>query len=1144
MTELECILQDENAREIALDPKKSFIVRAPAGSGKTELLIQRYLSLLNCVQAPEEILAITFTKKAANEMRQRIIQALQSAEEGIRPSLTHARKTFALAEQALLKDKTYAWHVSANPNRLRIQTIDSLCAHLTMQLPLSAQFGAAPLLNQEPLYLYQEAVREVLTLIDHDPLGANEIETLLTHLDNDLNKLYALLVHLLEKRDQWFSYMHLDMNETTIRNKLEDSLKRQIEEHLQQIKTFLPQDIIQDLIAIARYAATNLPAQSTLNCRIYQDPLCYPQLAATDKTAWLGLAELLLTKEGNWRKRFDRNLGFLPKTDLKSQEDHQQNAYYREKLSDTIALLTESDRLKTLLFELFLLPPPSYGDEQWKILGCLFKILKMTLTQLRLAFKRYGQIDFIENTQGALLALQNQAISKDHTLKDDDPINHILIDEFQDTSYSHYRLIEKLVTPWKANDGRTLFIVGDPMQSIYRFREAEVGLFIKTEQEGIATIPLIPLVLKVNFRASPNLVSWVNECFQTIFPPLSDSTTGAVAFNKSVAKQDHQEVNNDTNKPGIAAVTIQGFANANAIQQAEYIIDQVNQLHTDNPKETIAIIVRSRSHLEELIPLFKSRGIAYAAQNIEPLSTRPHIQDLFSLTCALIHPADRLSWFALLRAPWCGLSLQDLLIIGSEKTEIICSKLNDETVQKCLSNDGKARLLRILPILNTKLQEQGRFTLRLWIERTWNLLGGPACLHHRYQLQEAHAFFNLLDECETEFKSANLKILNDKITQLYADSYAYLTSASLDETQKPNPVHIMTIHSAKGLEFDTVIIPHIERSIPSDPNPLLLWMENPQNRALLLAPIHASATHEDPIYRYIKTQHAIKASYETDRLLYVAVTRAKKRLYITFDAKIDEKNAIENQRSQSFLDRLLPVMQPTVALKTCTNHEEQSTIQVREDRKPRFLKRLTLAWQNPMTTIARPTFSPYTTARKSLRLNDPKCKYIGIVIHEILQRLAHLGNGWWQTMQKFEQENYTQRQLMRVGMPPEEMASAIHSVIQAIHNTLQDPRGQWILKNHREAKAELALTALIDNELKSMIIDRTFIDEKGYRWIIDYKTAIHKEEEKEEFLNCQKQHYLAQMNQYGEAMRAKNREEEIWLGLYFPAFPTFISWQG
>ena len=117
---------DLDIRNQSLNPGKSFIVEAPAGSGKTELLIQRYLKLLGGVSQPEEILAMTFTRKAAGEMKGRIIEALNRAQDISPPEKFHQQTTWNLAKVALERNQKLGWKLLENPSRLRVVTILSL----------------------------------------------------------------------------------------------------------------------------------------------------------------------------------------------------------------------------------------------------------------------------------------------------------------------------------------------------------------------------------------------------------------------------------------------------------------------------------------------------------------------------------------------------------------------------------------------------------------------------------------------------------------------------------------------------------------------------------------------------------------------------------------------------------------------------------------------------------------------------------------------------------------------------------------------------------------------------------------------------------------------------------------------------------
>ena len=133
---------DAAARASALDPTRSFIVQAPAGSGKTELLTQRFLRLLATVEYPEEVIALTFTRKAAAEMRERIVSALQQAANNAVVGNDNDRLRMRLAGDVLLRDREQEWRLAANPQRLRVMTIDAFNGGLVRQMPLTAQLGA------------------------------------------------------------------------------------------------------------------------------------------------------------------------------------------------------------------------------------------------------------------------------------------------------------------------------------------------------------------------------------------------------------------------------------------------------------------------------------------------------------------------------------------------------------------------------------------------------------------------------------------------------------------------------------------------------------------------------------------------------------------------------------------------------------------------------------------------------------------------------------------------------------------------------------------------------------------------------------------------------------------------------------------
>ncbi len=1125
-------ISDQQQRQRALDPTQSFIVQAPAGSGKTELLTQRFLVLLSKVKQPEEILAITFTKKSAAEMRARIINALKNATCMTEPEVSHAKTTWHLAKAALQRDKILNWHLLENPNRLRIQTIDSMNAYLTKQLPILSHFGAPPDIIDDPTALYRSAVQEFLMHLEEKTDWSQAIAQLLLHMDNDLNKIQTLLMNLLEKRDQWLPYITQNTNDSTLRVRLEGYLEETVTDALTTLTIHFPKEHVANLVDLADFAANNLlkeNSQSLITQCAHLTTL--PGVSANDKMIWLGLSELLLTKDGQWRKQFNKITGFPAATSTKNPNEKNLLDEMKQRMICLVNALQSHTPLFSALTEIRLLPDHTYQETQWQILDSLHQLLYITVAQLKLVFQQRGKIDYIESAQAALAALGTEEAPTDLLLALDYQIQHILIDEFQDTSNSQYRLIERLTTGWTAHDGRTLFVVGDPMQSIYRFREAEVGYFIRAQQAGLNHIYLEPLTLSVNFRSLPGIVNWVNQHFQRILPLVEDIATGAITYSPSISVQ--------TDSPA-PAVELHAFINSPPSEQAESITQLIQKLKSNNPDHSIAILVRSRTHLAEVIPALKKAQLPYKAIDIDPLTTRPIVRDLMALTHALIHLADRIAWLAILRAPWCGLSLSDLLMIAGDHSRVtIWEQLQKKSVLLALSTEGQQRLSRILPILQTKIADRHRFSLRSWLESTWLLLGGPACTEQASDLTDAEAYFTLLEKLDRSGELPNLDELEQHVNRLYA----------APNNQADNTLQIMTIHNAKGLEFDTVILPHLERRSSHDDKQLLLWMERPrpqQHNALLIAPLHATGQSSDSIYDYIKRQHAIKNDHENGRLLYVATTRAKKRLHLFFSLK-QEKDKIIDPAPNSLLEKLWIPLSQEIENKAISHfhtihyNHQQEPASANNKKEVKTIHRLTLDWTNPIVEQNKSDTITYHQKQSGFQLQDNHPKYIGIFLHQVLQQICLNGPSWWEKSSLENKNQYCQYHLTQLGVLPIQLDSAIETIFTAINNTLQDTQGRWIIKSHQEAESEFPLTAIIDNQVKSFIIDRTFIDENETRWIIDYKSSDLRGENRELFLQKEKDKYINQLTQYAKAM-ANIDQRPIRLGLYFPLLPAWIEY--
>mgnify|MGYP001232486554 FL=1 len=1102
-------IADQQQRSAAIDPKRSFIIQAPAGSGKTELLIQRYLALLGRVETPRSILAITFTRKAAAEMRHRVLQALDSAQHDP-PEEEHKRLTWTLARQALLQDEKHAWNLQENPALLFIQTIDSFNSSLVRKMPWLTRFGGVPELAENPEQLYQQAAEKLVSRLGSDNPGSEQVARLLGHLDNRVDRLQQMLVEMLRRRDQWLRHL-LGAGGADLQHRLEAGLRQLVESCLEDLVGDLPASFAEEILACGRVSAANLSAEGDRPLLYLTDLDWMPRAEIDHLPIWLGIADLLLTGTGDLRKPGGVNikLGFPPGE--KSGKERMQQLL--SSLQEFPAFISQLGRVRGL-------PTSSYRGDQWQILQALIELLPLLVGELWLVFRGEGQADFAEIALKAQQALGAVDDPSDLLLKLDSNLHHILIDEFQDTSWLQYDLLKTLTCGWQAGDGRSLFLVGDPMQSIYRFREAEVGLFLRTFQGTLDDrLSLTPLRLNCNFRSQQGLVDWVNRSFARIFPHQADEASGAVPLAEAVA------VRTPSAEP---ACLLHAFNGRDDAGEAERVLELIKRARQEGTTQKVAVLVRSRTHLPEILQLLRRENIRYQAQDIALLGERPAALDILALTRALLHRADRLSWLTVLRAPWCALLLKDLhILIDNAPYLTLPTLLQDKDRLLKLSAEGRSRIGRVWPILEKALATRGRLPLRQLVEGCWLALGGPACYDHE-GLEDAALVFDLLESLQRGGDLPALDSLVQGLQRLF----------SAPDSDADDSLQVMTIHKAKGLEFDQVIIPGLGRKPRGDDTTLLRWLEHPRF-GLLLAPIAPrDGSEQDPIYRLIGALEKQKQDLETGRLLYVAATRAKQQLHLIGSAQENAKGELK-PAGGSLLETLWPAVAAEFRNMAVDAVSEGPTV------TRLSLKRLPSDWRCPELTAAPlPVVKVSGTASDAGEKEEEEHiftgweqqsrRHVGTIVHNLLERIAGQGPDVWSQPSKQERRRMLDRQLAALGVPAADLDLATTRTIKAVERTLASDRGRWILQRHEQGECELALTGLVDGQVIHAVIDRTFVVD-NVRWVIDYKTSTPKSGERvEDFLQRESEHYRRQMESYIELMRAMDQVREVRAALYFP----------
>ena len=1113
MSDSGLVALDAAARRRALDVEGSFIVRAPAGSGKTELLIQRVLALLATVDAPEEVVAITFTRKAAAEMRQRVLDALIDAGESSSLETSHKELTRALAREVMQRDAERRWELLANPSRLRVQTIDALAQGLARQLPLALGLGTPPDVTELADTMYMEAARATLRLLESDEPLAADIARLLEHLDNDVERAVRLLALMLQRRDQWLR--HLGNRE---RAELEAALQRASAQHMRALCELIPAEIIGELIALARYAGAN--AGGALAPCV--DLTRLPEAAADRLDAWRGLAALLLTEKGGWRAKFDKRTGFPSGNDLPDGERTRARAW-QERIRALVATLGDSDHLRAALHALRQLPPPRYSDAQWEVVQSIIAVLPRAAAELTVVFAQAGVMDFTEVTQRAVRALGD---GHDLAAAVDARIRHLLIDEFQDTSITQYDLIERLVADWTLGDGRTLFIVGDPMQSIYRFREAEVGLFLNAWRRGVGPLALEPLTLSRNFRSQQGIVEWVNRAFARVLPPASDIATGAVSFEAAAA------VDPPADDP---PVTVHALIDADARHEAQRVVDIVSGIRTRSRDATIGLLVRQRSHLTAIGPALRAAGLLATAVELDPLATRPLVGDLIALTRALVHAGDRIAWLAVLRAPWCGLTLADLAALAEgESTRAVPELLDDPVCRARLSADGQLRIERVAAVLQHAASLRDRLLIVERVVQTWLALGGPACIDVADRADAERYFEHLSAHVDEQRGVVDVVVLEASLQTLFA---------SPDPEADP-AFQVMTIHKAKGLEFDYVIVPGLAGIPRSDDPALLVWFERASDEGaeLLLAPIPAGGSDKDLLVRWVEAQAAQRQRHEDERLTYVAATRARRALHWIGSVRRDESGSLAVPES-SLAARLWPALADTfeqAAQAAPAPAQARSMVVVAP--VDQSLRRLPAGWKSPPLPATIQWFAgdalQTPTAAIEFSWAGETARRVGTIVHRWLQRIAEDRLAGWDAARIQTIAPQIERALAAGGLSGGELVAARARVADALNQVLQDDRGRWILGPHPEHRAELRLTVAGDRGVRRLVLDRMFVASDGTRWIVDYKVGAHEGADVERFLDEEQQRYRLQLETYGAAFRGS-----AMLGLYFPLMPGWRAWQ-
>lgn len=1201
---------DSAERKRALDARRSVLVEAPAGSGKTDLLTRRFLRLLSEVDEPGQIVAITFTKAAAAEMRHRILAEIEkaAAREGKLEGADELSME-ALAARALERSQELDWNLIDLPGQLRISTIDAFCRELALQRPLLTDLSGGLDIFEDPSELYRRAARKTLEQIDTaKPELRSAIATLLRWRDNGWQEMENLLIEMLAKRDRWmqeFVFAH-ELNRDELRERLERPFARAVRKRLEELSALLDRvpHARREALELARFACANTDGKLHGDlAELVEFPEAPFDVEMLDdaRQACECLAGLLLTKDGAFRKSIDIRLGFPP--------DRKQE---KERLRELISDLKSVPGLESALADVCALPPARYTEDDWEIVRACFVLLRWAAGQLKVEFAEAGAVDYTEVAQIAMQVLGwEEEIPDEGTLAAAEDIRHLLVDEFQDTSRRQHQLLSRLIAAWPEREGRTCFVVGDPMQSIYFFRDADAELFPQVRDGGLNVAGDRPFAfdhapLRTNFRTAPSLVEHLNRFFEAVFAgddgsgvrftkaesPKS-SSPGPVLLKAGARIDAHFEFvpcamkgagSSNTQQKERVQKERSAAREAQTSQIVELIRSRVGLMETARAagkKYRIAVLGRARTALTPIAEALRAAEIPFGAIELEKLRDRPEVMDALAIARALLNPHDRLAWLGLLRAPWCGLSLADLhTLTSADDLELQRRGMRELIAQRAemLTEQGSAaarRLLRAIEAAEAWRSARPGASLGTWAEQAWLMLGGADCVD-----EAGWANVDLLWRCL------------DKLPEGDADVSGSALDAALDKlTALPDPrasgecgVQLMTIHKAKGLEFEVVIVPELQAGAGRSRPGLLSWLERglpePDDESdvteFLVAPIPSKGTDRGRAKAWVDREYRKREKQEARRVLYVAATRARDELHVFArpEYKTEAGGVLSLSEPQ---ESLLKTAWPALEEEARRRFEEWlqskpaeagelnsvaaaagNVIEMPAAQKPAVLRRLPANYRigervNPrrsQETISGLSAEPFYGRHEGGLLS----RALGIAVHSVFEDLARLRatQDWEIAQQSIKTtELRLTAQMRALGLDPAQAARTAAKALETAIGALQDPMARWVLSPHADAGSEVRWAGVAGGGVHAVRVDRVFRAglEPGSEgcdawWIVDYKTAHAEDIDAERALPELRALFAPQLDAYARVLRGLHGTDAvIRAGLYYPRMKQFDWWE-
>jgi ATP-dependent helicase/nuclease subunit A len=1117
-------LIDSKERSAALDTTISHHVESPAGSGKTLLLTTRFLKLLGEVNHPREILALTFTEKAAGEMKNRIISYLIRAGRGEPPEDSLDADLLELGEKARQRHEKTIQTITSS-NGLNIMTFHGFCNYVTRRAPLEA--GVAPdyeIMDQETKSALMSEVTEKFfrstLFFSESSINRISLENRLLKHNNNWKSLEEELIEIIERRDRFEDLVRFiketgDRGLSHIPGILEERIRPYIERLLGELRErFIEsgpgarwKDFVLHLKEKKAVVAAALPAS-------------LPRSSWEEIRGWQTMAEILLTKAGTPRKVIGSKNGFY-------------SNFAKSEWGEAISGM-EPDVAKGL-FETMGYPALDSTKSDMDALSDFIIVAANVIEEYETLCRKRHLSDFVGMEQSALRVL-NENNPSDLYLFLDHRIQHILIDEFQDTSRIQWNLIQRLCGGWLPGDGRTIFIVGDPKQSIYAFRNAEVALFQEAKSgiplSGQGVLPLASHVLKANFRSSEGLIAWTNDLFEKTVMAEPDRDADEVSFSPSAP---------GGKKKDRSLLSLNLFADEDheraRKEEAIWLARRVKRTINETAGEkSIALLLFTRNRLTRYLSAFKDEGVHVQVQEGLSLIERPEIRHLIQAARLIAMPHDDLAWASLFRSPWSWFDISTLLTISKKDPESWREKIG-------IAAEADREIGKIVDATDRAFLRAGRDPLGRVVRKLWEDLEGPAKTARLYGMAgvaNCHQFFRVLEDMEEGIPQQTLTRFQRAMEDLYQPADPSLSRSS---------VQMMTIHRAKGLEFDIVFLPFMDwKPLASGPAVLppyfLERIPGSEGKNVIAMGRDRRMDDASKTYALLKKLTRDRKWGEAKRWFYVASTRARDSLIMSGVAKL--KDGVISAPDKSILKWVMdhegindrdaaPIMEgASKGLSIEVNPQIEAVPAVTPSRETELPE----PWKLSPQQLTYHADFPSSFAHDESETTGKADTFRAVSNDAIRGTIIHRAVSTYIRKTSLPSEKSVRLALINEGITGEVADIMAEGILNEVVSTVKEPFLAGLIgSSYPLVETEWPLEDRVNDRLRSGIIDLAVFDGKTW-WILDFKTSRPKEgEEIEIFVNEEEKKYASQINHYRSMLKnlIHDDSQEIRAGIYLTA---------